>query len=393
MAVPNDNELMDMHREYDPLLWDQVKSRADELIGPIDNLTPEDLAELAEYERRANRLQPSEMFAPGSLGSPGIPGNPYAIDTTGAMTGLANATTALINRNRQRQVEGDPKTVQRAQDRESELMQRADDQSPRAEEIRRGGGPLSGLRSTLAQGRAGLTKARAGRQGRRAERFKGFADAHRDLTNRQQRAAEQTEAKDDFMMKFYPEAWKRVMDATVQDRHGERQHGRAIEQIEARGEQQRETASWTQELKNDPSNRDARNLGYQEVRDIILSRHPESVTLRNDIDNLTRERNRLAGSSLSRDQGRADSLKTEIEAKEKEWERVQGRIHKDWLSFNPSLRDVFGEKEIDDMINDPKTWDYPKSKLMPNSPSFGLSRGSDAREDVGETVDVGDLFD
>ena len=91
------DEILEIERENDPFGVD-IYEMSKKLYGADPLITPEQRQKLSGHMDRADRLAPLRALQYGEVGSGRIGGNPYSIDTRGAMTGLSNLAVGLINR-------------------------------------------------------------------------------------------------------------------------------------------------------------------------------------------------------------------------------------------------------------------------------------------------------
>lgn len=112
-AQPGRRDRVDEEEERDRERATQMRDPLDiigglnERLRPVmdemyqsDPLNPMEQRRMSNIEGELRGLQPVEMLQPGSVGSGRIQGNPYSVDTRGAMQGLSNLPLAIMNRRR-----------------------------------------------------------------------------------------------------------------------------------------------------------------------------------------------------------------------------------------------------------------------------------------------------
>ena len=211
MPLLNNDDFEKVLSEAMPWMFDGVMSSgvdaltelANQVHPGVDPLTSDQEARMRELSSRYRRLQPIEAKTPADMQGAAIPGNVHSVDTRGIQAGAQNVLAALVNRERQRRVEGDPKAVEKHTRQAQEYRQSAED--------RLGGLQTPGAEMVLdrkERRRYDRDIARAERSDQMAERYGGFADELNSYmeTVAQGKATEENRQK--FMEKFLPELFK-----------------------------------------------------------------------------------------------------------------------------------------------------------------------------------------
>ena len=160
--------------------YSQVSQEAQQLFPEAEGLSPEEEEELQGYKSRLRDLK--TMESPQGLGSYRIRGNPYSIDTRGAMQGVGNLATSLVNREREDRIYGDEGKASRAS---------------------RGAQVVGKLGDLL--GSDSMQKVREKSRDRRAERYSGFGNRAQELKGKEAQAAQQAQNRQEYIEEQVPE--------------------------------------------------------------------------------------------------------------------------------------------------------------------------------------------
>ena len=225
MPLLNNDDFEKVLSEAMPWMFDGVMSSgvdaltelANQIHPGVDPLTSDQEARMRELSSRYRRLQPIEAKTPGEMSGAAIPGNVHSVDTRGIQAGAQNVLAALVNRERQRRVEGDPKAVEKHTDRAKEYRQSAED--------RLGGLQTPGAEMVLdrkERRRYDRDIAGAERSDKMAERYGGFADELNSYMETVAQGKSTDEKRQKFVETFMPHLFKAQAENVKEGAENER---------------------------------------------------------------------------------------------------------------------------------------------------------------------------
>lgn len=330
--------------------------------GRPQGLSRGEQAELRAKEAEEARLQPARQFAPGTLGTPAS-GNPFSLDTRGAVTGLSNFAISLVNRDRQRRLVGDPDRLGEA----AEKRQRAESL---LDNLVAGDGTGAGAgRDSI--GRAPLSEAATmgavqdlEQQADEIEREHGGVSTRAgELRQRAQAPQQFDEDLTSFMDEVVPGLGERILrheqESDLIDQREERdiradereldrdvqRHEHTMNEIRERAEQDRLTEDHKNELRDNPGM--LHDVNYSQLRDLIESSHPEVPLLENRLEAVNRE---LSGMDQFERQGhpeRVEELEEQREELENRIVESKNEIHQQWREATPGFAPMVSEDELE----------------------------------------------
>ncbi len=340
-------DLLAIERENDPLAVN-LYEMAQQYFGKDPYISEDEKSVLHQLNQRANRLGPMNMARYGEVGGGAIPGNPYSVDRRGLFTGLNNLAVGLINRERNRRVEGDPKAVARAERRASTL-------NKELEGIRNKENP-----SESDMKRAERLEKRINRQERRAGRYTGFKETLDGLRQLQTKEDARQEDIRSFINRIAPEHARIIFQDNLEDnrlnrsrRHitddADRKLQDDLKLIQERGNQDRLTLRERNRLENDPNSPQSKQIVYSELNRIMNLLNPDLSLLPGEIQNLRVAERQLMSRGLTGEDPEIADIRAQIEAAESSYREISRRAANVFFQARPELRNRI---DVDSILND-----------------------------------------
>lgn len=341
------DELLEIERENDPLSAD-IYEMAQKLYGAESLISGSQKSQLNQLQGRADRLAPLRALQYGEAGSGRIQGNPYSIDSRGLMTGMSNLAVGLINRERDRRTQGDPKAVAKANERANTLTTELDK-----------------LKALPNPGKSELKKIeqlerQIGNQTRRAERYGGFAGELESLRELASKEDQREENIQKYIERVAPQQASAIFQDAVNERSDQRitmrqenaekeRHKNALELINARGYEDRLTLAERQKLENDPNSQNSKAIVFREIETIMNHLYPELKILPQHIQNLrVVERQLLAKGWTPEEDPELVAIQKNIKELEDSYIRTSQDAVGIFFEMRPNLR---GKIDIDSILN------------------------------------------
>lgn len=251
-------------------------------------LSRSEQVELAGLQERETRLQPIPMFAPGSLGTD-MRHNPFGVDTRGFSTGLANFALSLVNRERNRRLAGDPRKMEKADQKRGRAAELLETLSQRPQTAVIHSGPVDAAMgaeiASLASEAERLDRAGQGVRGRAAE-----------LRGRVEAGQEYDQDMIDWLERVSPGLGERIlkheMDTDLVRRREDRDvradrrdHDYRLERMDREYELKENLDRARAGLKSSPGSSAARGAVWSEVYTLAKTEVPEYTLLPGQIQN------------------------------------------------------------------------------------------------------------